>query len=62
MKKKEYNIGIVAFPICETGDVPEDARAGNIPFSNLVDMLHQLGDGLYVITGNKERVLLSKMR
>ena len=51
MKKRRQNVGIVAFPICE---------AGNVPFSNLVDILHRFFDSLYVITGKKERILFKK--
>lgn len=60
MKKRHQSIGIVAFPICEVGEAADDTKAGNIPFSNLVDILHRLCDNLYVITGNKERVLFKK--
>ena len=60
MKKGHQNIGIVAFPICEVSNAPIDTKAGNIPFSNLVDILHQLFDHLYVITGNEERVSFKK--
>jgi glycosyltransferase involved in cell wall biosynthesis len=37
------NIGVLTFPI---------GRAGNIPLSNLVDILHSLSNDLYLITGN----------
>ena len=60
MKKRRQNIGIVAFPICEAGDVSDDTKAGNVSFSNLVYILHRLCDSLYVITGNKERILFKK--
>ena len=60
MKKTHQNVGIVAFPICEAGEAPDDTKAGNIPFSDLVDILHQLFDNLYVITGNEERVSFKK--
>lgn len=60
MKKERQNVGIIVFPICETGEPPEDAKAGNVPFSNLVDILYSLYDNLYVITGNKQRVQFKK--
>lgn len=37
------NIGIITFPISD---------AGNIPLSNLIDILHSLSSNLYLITGN----------
>lgn len=40
---KKPNIGIVTFPLVE---------AGNIPLSNLVDILYPLSNDLYLITGN----------
>lgn len=40
---KKPNIGILTFPIIE---------AGNIPLSNLVDILGPLSNDLYLITGN----------
>jgi glycosyltransferase involved in cell wall biosynthesis len=43
MKKTSKNIGILTFPISE---------AGNIPLSNLVDILQPLSNNLYLITGN----------
>jgi len=43
MSMKKLNIGIVTFPIVE---------AGNIPLSNLVDILYSLSNDVYLITGN----------
>ena len=43
MSIKKQNIGILTFPISE---------AGNIPLSNLVDILYPLSNELYLITGN----------
>ncbi len=40
---KKVDIGILTFPISE---------AGNIPLSNLVDILYPLSNDLYLITGN----------
>jgi len=40
---KKPNIGILTFPISE---------AGNIPLSNLVDLLQPLSNEIYLITGN----------
>jgi glycosyltransferase involved in cell wall biosynthesis len=40
---KKANIGVITFPISE---------AGNIPLSNLVDILERLSNNLYIITGN----------
>jgi len=60
MKKREPNIGMVVFPICETGDKTEDINAANVPFSNLVDILHHLSRDLYILTGDKNRVLFKK--
>ncbi|MFC1918893.1 glycosyltransferase family 4 protein [Chloroflexota bacterium] len=60
MIEKHQDIGIITFPICETGNAPDDTRAGNVPFSNLVDILYHFSDNLYVITGNKERVIFRK--
>ena len=40
---KNPNIGILTFPIIE---------AGNIPLSNLVDILYLISNDLYLITGN----------
>ena len=37
------NICIITFPI---------AKAGNIPLSNLVEIVYSLSDNVYVITGN----------
>lgn len=42
MKRESQNIGIVTFPI---------SAAGNIPLSNLVDILYSLSNKLYLITG-----------
>ena len=42
-KIKKPNIGILTFPISEVG---------NIPLSNLVDILDSLSNDLYLITGN----------
>jgi glycosyltransferase involved in cell wall biosynthesis len=44
MKKKYRNIGILTVPI---------NRAGNIPLSNLVDVLHPISNDMYLITGNE---------
>ena len=44
MKKKYRNIGILTVPI---------NRAGNIPLSNLVDVLHPISNDIYLITGNE---------
>jgi len=41
---KKQNIGILTFSISE---------AGNIPLSNLVDVLYSLSNDLYLITGNE---------
>ena len=41
--KMKPNIGILTFPISESG---------NIPLSNLVDILHPPSDSLHLITGN----------
>jgi glycosyltransferase involved in cell wall biosynthesis len=41
---KKPNIGILTFPISE---------AGNIPLSNLVDILGGISNDLYIITGNE---------
>ena len=41
---KKPNIGILTFPISE---------AGNIPLSNLVDILCPLSNDIYLITGNE---------
>ncbi len=62
MKKRHQNIGIVIFPIYEAGDflLSNDTEAGNVPLSNLVDILHHFSDKLYVITGDKEWVLFKK--
>lgn len=60
MKKRESNIGMVVFPICESGDKSEDTNAANIPFSNLVDILRHLAGNLYIFTGNRDRVLFKK--
>ncbi len=43
MNTKKQNIGILTFPISE---------AGNIPLSNLVDIVHPLSNNIYLITGN----------
>ena len=40
---RKLNIGIITFPISE---------AGNVPLSNLVDILYPLSDDIYLITGN----------
>jgi hypothetical protein len=40
---KKANIGILTFPISE---------AGNIPLSNLVDIVHTLSNDTYLISGN----------
>ena len=40
---KKQNIGVLTFPISE---------AGNVPLSNLVDILYSLSNGVYLITGN----------
>ena len=40
---KKLNIGVVTFPIVE---------AGNIPLSNLVDILYTISNDVYLITGN----------
>ena len=40
---KKPNIGIITFPISE---------AGNIPLSNLVNIVHHLSNDTYLITGN----------
>ena len=40
---KKTNIGVLTFPISE---------AGNIPLSNLIDILHSISNDLYLITGN----------
>ena len=41
---KKINVGILTFPIGE---------AGNIPLSNLVDILHPLSNDVHLITGNE---------
>ena len=51
MKQRRQNVGIVTFPI---------AKAGNVPLSNLVDILRPLSDNIYVITGNEGTVLSKK--
>lgn len=38
------SIGIVTFPISESG---------NTPISNLVDILHSISNDIYLITGNE---------
>jgi len=43
MSMKKPNIGVITFPISE---------AGNIPLSNLVDILEALSNNFYLITGN----------
>ncbi len=43
MNTKKQNIGILTFPISE---------AGNIPLSNLIDIVHPLSNNIYLITGN----------
>lgn len=43
MNTKKQNIGILTFPISE---------AGNIPLSNLVDIVHPLSNDIHLITGN----------
>lgn len=54
-------VGIVAFPICDANEpLPNDTKAANVTFSNLVDVLHYLFGKLYVITGDKRRVLFKK--
>ena len=61
MKREPQNIGIVTFPI---------SAAGNIPLSNLVDILYSLSNELYLITGgvgysfftNDERVHTYEVR
>jgi glycosyltransferase involved in cell wall biosynthesis len=40
---KKPNIGILTFPI---------SKAGNIPLSNLIDIVYSFSDDLYLITGN----------
>ena len=40
---KKANIGILTFPI---------SKAGNIPLSNLVEILNPLSNDLYLVTGN----------
>ena len=44
MERGSQNIGIITFPISE---------AGNIPLSNLVDIVCSLSEDLYLITGNE---------
>lgn len=62
MKERPRNIGILAFPICEpTGaPLPVDTRAGMVSFSNIVDVLSHFSPKLYVITGNRDRVLFKQ--
>ncbi|MFC1904251.1 glycosyltransferase [Chloroflexota bacterium] len=62
MKKRRQNIGILAFPICEPGDVPlpDDTKAGIVSFSNIVDVLSHFAPNLYVITGNRKRILFKQ--
>ena len=43
MKNNQYNIGILTFPI---------GNRGNIPLSNLVDILYPLSNDVHLITGN----------
>jgi glycosyltransferase involved in cell wall biosynthesis len=47
MKKKWPNIGLVTFPL---------SRAGNIPLSNLVDILSTFSTCVHVITGNEANI------
>lgn len=47
MKKERRNIGLVTFPV---------SKAGNIPLSNLADILSALSACLYVITGNEANI------
>ncbi len=47
MKKERQNIGLVTFPISKTG---------NIPLSNLVDILSAFSTCVYVITGNEANI------
>jgi len=52
MSTKNYpNIGVVTFPIIESGIVP---------LSNLLDILRPLSDDLYLITGNAGEILVKK--
>lgn len=50
-KEKPRNIGVVTIPISE---------AGNISLTNLIDILRALFSNIYVITGNRGRVLSKK--
>ena len=51
MKNGHRNIGIVTFPT---------SNAGNIPLSNLVDILYTLSNNIYLITGNAGYNFLGK--
>ena len=51
MNTKKQNIGVLTFPI---------GGAGNIPLSNLIDILHPLSNDLYLITGNDRYVFFKE--
>ena len=51
MKKTCWNIGVITPPISE---------AGNVPLSNLIDILCSFYSDIYVITGNKGNILHNK--
>ncbi len=53
MKEEQKNTGVITFPICE---------AGNIPLSNLVNILYPLSTNIYVITGNEGNILPKAFR
>ncbi len=50
MEEGRKNIGIVSFPV---------SRAGIIPLSNLIDILHTFPGTLHVVTGNASKFLVS---
>ncbi|MFC1917415.1 glycosyltransferase [Chloroflexota bacterium] len=56
----KHDIGIIAFPVDKPGGLPDDTKAGNVPFSHLVDILWSMYQSIYVITGNRQRVLFKK--
>ena len=51
LERERLNIGIITFPI---------DKAGNIPLSNLVEILRPSSYNIYVITGNEGTVLSKK--
>lgn len=50
-KQRRESVGVVTFPIAERG---------NVPLSNLVDILHSIFSYIYVVTGNEGTVTPKK--